>query len=195
MAREQPVGEAEQRARPEPCAGAAVFDLHAREPAAHVDHDPVGLRLPVEARAAAAEVDREVVLLCVGDRLADILGVVRDHDDGRQQAIGARVGGVCDEVDRAVQHALGAKQRGQACAQRWCGSGGERIGRAVGEGGTGRTADAPRVGGEQRRARRQASAIPGATSICTSRGPSLPSASPSAPCSSSRPPTLTPGTP
>ena len=195
MAREQLVGEPEQRSAGEPHARAVVFDAHAREPAAHVDHDRVGLRLAVEARAAAAEVHGEAVLARVGDRLADVVCVVRHHDDGGDQAVGARVGGVADEVDRAVQHALSAEQRLQLAAQRLRRAGGERIGRAVGEGWAGRPGDPPGVGRQQRRVRRQASAIPGATSTCTSRGPSLAKASPSAPCSSSRPSTLVPGTP
>ena len=83
-------------------ARAAVLDAHAREPAAHVDHDPVRLRLAVEARAAAAEVQRHARARArSASTLATSLGVVGHHDGRRQAPVGARVGGVADQVDRA----------------------------------------------------------------------------------------------
>src|ERR1019366_9138817 len=99
-----------------------------------------------------------------------------------------------DQVDRPAEHPLGAEQRDQIAPQRLGRSGGELVGRAVSRRRARRAPDAARVRCEQWRAPAQASAIPAATSTCTSRGPSCARASGRAPWSSSRPATRVAGT-
>src|SRR3954467_1472843 len=115
---EVPVREPEHRARPDLGSAAAVEHLDAGEVAAHVEQDPVGLALAVEARAAAPE--REVLAgpAREGDHLRDVVGVARHDDRLREPPVRARVRRVADQVARAREHAVGAEELDELGAQR-----------------------------------------------------------------------------
>ena len=195
-ASEHAIGDAEQRPGPHPCTRASIFDLYAGEPSADVDHDPVRLCLTVQARAAATEVHRRARAPRVVEHLADVRRVMGHHDSRRKAAVRARIGCVADQVDRAREHAFAPEQPDQLVAQRLRGPAGEAVRRAICSRRTRRAPDPRGVRCQQRAQRRpQASAMPGATSTCTKRGPSSDSAAASASCSPSRPEMLTDGTP
>jgi hypothetical protein len=100
--------------------------------AAHVDEDALALALSVEAGAAGAEGDRDAAALAEGENFGDIAGVVGHHHDLRQQAVGAGIGGVADDVAGASEHAVGAEQLLEFAPQRLRGAGGKAVGSAVG---------------------------------------------------------------
>ena len=128
---EHAVGVAEHRARLDPRQRAVLLDRDAAEVAAHVDQDAVALALAVEAGAAGAEGDRDARPPAVGEDLGDVPGVVRHHHRLREEAVGAGVGGVADDVAGTGEHAVGAEQLLELAAQRLCDSL-RRCGRARG---------------------------------------------------------------
>ncbi len=73
----------------------------------------------------------------------DVVDVVGHRDRLRDQPVGAGVGGVADEVERAGQHALGAERLDQLAAQRLGRARRDPVGRAVGGGGRGRDRGRP----------------------------------------------------
>ena len=133
--RQDAVCVAEHRPRPHPHALAAVEHLESRPVVADVDEDAVGLRLAVEAGAGGAEGQRDRALRFeYAIRLGDVQRVARPDHRPRDQPVGARVGGVADEVGDASEHPVGADQRRELRAKRLRGSGGELIGDPVGGG-------------------------------------------------------------
>ena len=92
-----------------------------REVPADVDQDPVALALAVQARAAAAEGHRDPLLAAEGEHLRDVVGVARLHDRLREQPVGARVGGVADQVDRRGSSTRSAPSSDSSCERSGCG--------------------------------------------------------------------------
>ncbi len=142
---------------------------------------------------AAAEVQRDPLLGADGEHRLNVGAVAGPHDGARDRPVGACVGRVCDEVDRASTHLPLSDGELEPAAQR-----GGRALRDPGRGAVGRRrpggpADSLDVGRE--RPAHQARTIPGATSTCTRDGPSSASASPSPTRSSSRPTTVRDWTP
>ncbi len=125
------VGVTEHDAGLDPRPRPVLLDRDAAEVAAHVDQDAVALTLAVEAGAAGAENDRDLVGAAVGKDLGDVVGVVRHHHRLRQQAVGAGVGGVADDVAGPAEHAIGAEQRFELAAQRLRSSPRQRLRSAV----------------------------------------------------------------
>jgi hypothetical protein len=89
----------------------AVLDLHAGEVAADVDEDPVALALAVQARPPRAQRHRNALLAAEAEHLRDIPGVTRLHHGLREEAVGAGVGGVADQVQRPAADAIDPEER------------------------------------------------------------------------------------
>ena len=126
---EDAVDVAEDRAGADPRRGAVLEHLDRAEVAADVDQDAVGLALAVEAGAAGAEGDRDAALAAEGEHLGDVASSFAITTASREEAVGAGVGGVADQVGGAAEDAVGAEQRLQLAAQRLGDPGGERVGR------------------------------------------------------------------
>jgi hypothetical protein len=109
VGRQDAVGVAEHGARAHPGEGSLPLDRDPGEVTAHVDEDPVGLPLAVEAGAAGPKHDRHLAIAPVGDHLGDVRRVAGNHHRPGEQAIGARVRGVLDEVDCPREHPVAAQ--------------------------------------------------------------------------------------
>ena len=121
-------------------AGPVVLDADPAPVAADVDQDRVGLALAVEAGAAGAEGPATPELGGAAQELGHVADVARDGHRLRDQAVGARVGGVADQVQRPGEDPVGAERGDQArsAAARACPPRPSRVpGRAPGAGGSG----------------------------------------------------------
>ena len=83
----------------------------------------------------------------------DLGGVARGDDDLGKAAVGARVGGVADDVDRAREDPVGAKQALEVAAQRLRRAGGKLLRRLVRRRACRRRRDPLYLGGAQPRRR------------------------------------------
>ncbi len=133
VAGEHAVDVSEDDPRLGPHARALVLHAGALEVAADVDQDAVGLGLAVEARAAGAEHERGAAAARQREHRLHVGEVARDRHRLRDRAVGARVGGVADEVERP----RGRPRPGRAprSSSPRSGSGvpcGDPVGRAVG---------------------------------------------------------------
>jgi hypothetical protein len=99
--------------------------------AADVDQDSVALTLAVQAGAARPEGDRDFAAASVSEHPRHALGVARLHDGLRDQAVGAGVGRVADQVGRAGEDRVLAEQSHQVGSQRLRRAGCDPVGRAV----------------------------------------------------------------
>lgn len=102
---------------PDPGPGTAVEDLDPRPVPAYVDEDVLALRLAVEAGAGGPEDDTAAVAVRVGEDRRDVVQVLGDHDDLRQEAVRARIGGIPHQVRDLPEHLLRTEQGGQAGPQ------------------------------------------------------------------------------
>ena len=103
---ERPVHAAEHRAGPDAHPRAVVEHRDAREVAPYVHEDPGALALAVEAGAAGAQRHRDAQAAAERERRSHIVRVTRHHHRLRDQAVGAGVGRVADEVEDAGEHLL-----------------------------------------------------------------------------------------
>ena len=131
MRGEHPVRVAEHGAGPEPRDPPLVLDRDRGEVAADVDEDPFTLRLAVEAGAGGAKGQRHAGSLRERDQLGDIVRVGGENDSLGKDAVGARVGGVADQVDYAREHAILAEQLDQPAAERLRRTAGELAGDSI----------------------------------------------------------------
>ena len=114
--------------------GVAIQDLNASPVAADVHQDAGSLPLSVEARPPRTEGDGDAVLAAVCDDARRACGVPRLDYHLRDQAVGARVRGVANEVGGAGEDGAFADQPGEVGAKRlgsalrdpvWCSVGGD----------------------------------------------------------------------
>src|ERR1700678_260617 len=125
------------------------LDHHARPVPADVDENVVGLRLPVQARAARAERGVPPGTDAVLQDRAHVVDGAGPDNDLRKVPVGAGIGGVADQVGDPVQHLVLADQLDQVVLEGVRGAfGASEIngivpGRALGP------ADRPRAGREQ----------------------------------------------
>ena len=149
VAGEAPVDVAEHDARLDAhAARPSSSTLHPLPVAAHVEQDPVGLRLAAEARAAGAEDERRGGAPREREQLARRPRRRAGSRRPRDRAVGARVGGVADQVERARRDA--PRARAPRVSSLRSGSGvpaRDPVGRAVGCG------RGPRARSRVRRAR------------------------------------------
>ena len=129
--RQDPVGVAQDGAGLHPHAGALVEHLHPAPVPPDVDQDSVALRLPVQAGSSGAEGDRHALHAARGEDLRDVVRVARHHDRLREQPVGARVGGVADQVDDPGEDPIRSQQLDQLAAQRLRRPRGELVRRPV----------------------------------------------------------------
>ena len=83
----------------------------------HVDEDVVGLRLPVQARAACRERGVPPGTGAVRQDQAHIVDRAGEDDDLRKVPVGTGIGGVADQVGNPVQHLVLAHQLDQVALQ------------------------------------------------------------------------------
>ena len=111
------IGLAQDRSGAGPQPGSAVLDHHAGPVPPDVDEDVVGLRLPVQARAAGPERGVPPGPGAVRQDRAHVVDGAGQDDDLRQVPVGTGVGGVADQVRNPVQHLVLADQLDQVALQ------------------------------------------------------------------------------
>ena len=111
------IGLTQDRSGASPQPGSAVLDHHAGPVPPDVDEDVVGLRLPVQARAAGAERGVPPGTGAVRQDRAHIVDGAGQDDDLRKVPVGTGVGGVADQVRNPVQHLVLAYQPDQVARE------------------------------------------------------------------------------
>ena len=111
------IGLTQDRSGAGPQPGSAVLDCHAGPVPPDVDEDVVGLRLPVQARAAGPERGVPPGPGAVREDRAHVIHGAREDDDLRQVPVGTGVGGVADQVGNPVQHLVLADQLDQVALE------------------------------------------------------------------------------
>jgi len=102
-------------AGPQP--GSAVLDHQAGPVPSDIDEDVVGLRLPVQARAAGAERGVPPGTGAVRQDRAHVVDRAGDDNDLRKVPVGTGVGGVADQVGNPVQYLVLTYQLDQVALQ------------------------------------------------------------------------------
>ena len=111
------IGLTQDRSGAGPQPGSAVLDHQAGPVPPDVDEDVVGLRLPVQARAAGAERGVPPGTGAVVQDRAHVVDGAGQDDDLRKVPVGTGVGGVADQVRNPVQHLVLAYQLDQVALQ------------------------------------------------------------------------------
>ena len=111
------IGLAQDCAGAGPQPGPAVLDHHPGPVPPDIDEDVVGLRLPVQARAAGPERGVPPGPGAVSQDRAHVLDGAGQHDDLREVPVGTGVGGVPDQVRNPVQHLILTDQLDQVARQ------------------------------------------------------------------------------
>ena len=187
MRRQNAVRVSQDRAGADPGELSPILDRDAGEMAADVDQDSVSLALPVQRGAPRAKRDPDAASPPVVERRRDVIGVAGHHHDLGKEAIGARVRGVADQVERAGEDPTSPEKSLEVAAKWLGGACGDPVGGAVGTragalGGGHASSHPGRIA--------QNRAMPGATPISTSSGTSEAIAVDSSAWSSSSPPTV-----
>ena len=120
-----------------PGEGAALLDADSAEVPADVDQDAVPLCLSVEAGAGRPQGDRDALAAGVAEQGGDLAGVAGADDGLREEAVGAGIGGVADEVERPRQDPVLAEQPAQVRPKGLWRTGRELLRGAVDAGGDG----------------------------------------------------------
>ena len=116
VARQQPVDVAERRSRAGRGRRAAVLEHLARCQCRRTStRIPSVWAWPLRRRAAGAEDQRHARAPRERQQLDDVVDVVRHRDRARDRAVGARVGGVADEVESRVSAPGRRRARAVSC--------------------------------------------------------------------------------